>query len=305
MSVVSVQERHSAQPATADTGVLELRREFIVTIDAAAYDGHVQALSASGIPTYGTPWPVEVEGYTRPVCRKVTAGLSAPDASRTVYLVEAEYTNSRDYLGGGGGGTPESEDPPWEADPTYEYDYLAKQVAFEQTPNAPYEQVVNTVGDPFDPQPERTSYTRKITITRASESWSPTVAKAVQNTINAAAISINGESIDANTAHLLRWSARTAAWENPNTGTSTTYYEETIELEVASDGFELILRNQGYRVRPAVGADPVIAKDAGGQPVSAPVLLKEDGTIETDPDSAHYLSFQQYRIASWSPLSGI
>lgn len=305
MSVVSVQERHAKQPASADTGVLELRREFVVTLDAAAYDGHVQAITASGIPTYGTTWPVVVSGYTRPVCRKVTAGLIDPDKSRIVYLVEAEYTNSRDYLGGGGGGTPESETPPWDQDPTYEYDYIARQVAFEQTPNLPYEQVVNTVGDPFDPQPERTSYTRKITITRSSESWSPTQAASIHNTINQSAVSINGESIDAETAHLLRWAARTATWQNPNTGSSTTYYEETIEIEVDASGFELSIRNQGYRVLPAVGAEPVIAKDASGQPVSAPVLLKEDGTIETDPDNAHYLSFQQYRIASWSPLSGL
>lgn len=305
MSVISAEERHAKQPATADVKVLELRREWVVTIDAPAYDGAVQALAHSTIPVYGTPWPFAITGYVRPVVRKISSSLLDAEKSRVVYLVEVEYNNSRDYLGGGGSGTPNSEDPPWEDDPQYEYDYNSYQGPFEQEPNSPYEQVVNTVGDPFDPPPERTRYTRKITITRNTQAFSPADAKTLQNTVNEAAITINSESIDAECAHLLRWSARTSVWTNPTTGSETTYYEETIEIELDADGFELQLRNQGFRYRPAVGADPVVKTDASGQPVSVPVLLKEDGTIETDPDNAHYLSFQPYKITSWSNLSGI
>jgi hypothetical protein len=53
------------------------------------------------------------------------------------------------------------------------------------------------------------------------------------------------------------------------------------------------VRHEGLLVRPSTGADPKIAWDEGtNTPVTRPVLLKADGTRETDPDNAHWLFFQ-------------
>jgi hypothetical protein len=53
------------------------------------------------------------------------------------------------------------------------------------------------------------------------------------------------------------------------------------------------VRHEGFLVRDYAGDDPHIAWDEKTKtPVTKPILLKEDGTRETDPDSAYWLEFQ-------------
>ena len=53
------------------------------------------------------------------------------------------------------------------------------------------------------------------------------------------------------------------------------------------------VRHEGYLVRDAAGEDPHIAWDLKTKsPVTKPILLKEDGTRETNPDNAHWLEFE-------------
>lgn len=53
------------------------------------------------------------------------------------------------------------------------------------------------------------------------------------------------------------------------------------------------VRHEGLLVRAAPEEEPKIGWDTGSTtPITKPVLLKEDGTRETDPENAHWLFFQ-------------
>jgi hypothetical protein len=53
------------------------------------------------------------------------------------------------------------------------------------------------------------------------------------------------------------------------------------------------VRHEGFLVRDTAGAEPHIAWDLGTRtPVTKPILLKEDGTREPDPEAAVWLEFQ-------------
>ena len=52
-----------------------------------------------------------------------------------------------------------------------------------------------------------------------------------------------------------------------------------------------------------VGDEPERAKDRkNNQETSQPVLLKEDGTEEFDPENAHFLEFQIYQPLPYNAL---
>lgn len=61
-------------------------------------------------------------------------------------------------------------------------------------------------------------------------------------------------------------------------------------------------RHEGLYVRLTAGAEPKRALDDAGQDVVKPVLLKEDGTRETDPDNAHFFHTQVYGSLPYAAL---
>jgi hypothetical protein len=63
-------------------------------------------------------------------------------------------------------------------------------------------------------------------------------------------------------------------------------------------------RNEGlYEKVTIAGSDYILrAVDDAGAPVTKPVLLKEDGTRETDPDNAHFLFAQVYGSLPYNAL---
>jgi hypothetical protein len=60
------------------------------------------------------------------------------------------------------------------------------------------------------------------------------------------------------------------------------------------------VRHEGFRVK--VGSNIVHGKDAEGQPVSKPILLKSDGTEETNVSNANWLEFQIYQPLPYNAL---
>lgn len=57
--------------------------------------------------------------------------------------------------------------------------------------------------------------------------------------------------------------------------------------------------HEGFKVRPTAADEPMAAF-LNGAPVTKPVLLKADGTLETDPDNAHWLEFETTRELPYS-----
>ena len=60
--------------------------------------------------------------------------------------------------------------------------------------------------------------------------------------------------------------------------------------------------HQGYLVKDSTTGDIRHAVDDNEQPVTKPVLLKADGTRETDPANAHWLEFQRFNTLPFSSL---
>jgi hypothetical protein len=60
------------------------------------------------------------------------------------------------------------------------------------------------------------------------------------------------------------------------------------------------VRNEGFYIKD--GSRVVRAVDDNKSPRTKPVLLKADGTEETDPDAAHFLFFQVYGQMPYNSL---
>lgn len=65
------------------------------------------------------------------------------------------------------------------------------------------------------------------------------------------------------------------------------------------------VRHEGFQVRAVADGDIFHGKDSEGEFISRPVLLKEDGTVETDPENAHFLEFETVFALPYSDLGFI
>jgi hypothetical protein len=70
--------------------------------------------------------------------------------------------------------------------------------------------------------------------------------------------------------------------------TATIQFREPFRTTADKAWYKRV-RHEGLLVRPNPNESPVIAVDASKTPVTRPVLLKEDGTRETDPNNAYWL----------------
>lgn len=112
----------------------------------------------------------------------------------------------------------------------------------------------------------------------------------------------------AGTARLIRYNAKNAFYQDDQ-----SYWEVTGSIQFrlgirTSDekAWYKRVRHEGYYVKET---DPfssqqiiVQARDDNGKPVTRPVLLKADGTRETNPDNANWLEFQVYRSLPYNSL---
>lgn len=300
MSVVSVEEQVKEQEASVDGEVITAIRRFFVQIDAPASDGAMQAVLAAALPAYRAKFPSGFGSYVVPTVRTKTA-QPLDDNSRTLYAVTVNYSNEAP--------DPElirnaedTETLPWEEDPQFTYDVAEYPVAMENdfadTPVA----VLNSVGDPFDPPVESVVSRRRIVVTYNDQNNNAASCSPYVNTVNQNAKTINGEAFAAQTLRLIRWTSQPAVYTEPDGTSSVTYYQVTVEFEHNPDTWDLSVRDQGYRVRPSVGADPVLAVDADGQPKATPTLLNADGT-EASASSPHYITFKPYVRSDWAALN--
>lgn len=67
------------------------------------------------------------------------------------------------------------------------------------------------------------------------------------------------------------------------------------------------VRHEGFIVRETAGGPTFHGEDDGTPPnlISRPVLLKEDGTVETDPENAHFLEFETIFALPYADLGFI
>jgi hypothetical protein len=289
-------------PANVDGAITTCQRMFNVMLDTNPASGDdLRALYASGLPAKGDLHPVQVTGVSRPRAIKKTA--ENIDGNRSLWRVTVEYSNDPARIEK----TIAINDintAPWERLPRYSYDVADYQVAMEY--DAEGTPVVNTVGDKFDPPIPKSRKLQRIIINRASEDYNAATAAGLTDTINDREISIDNKGFGIGTVRLVKWSGEKTVWAD-ETGDESTYYEETIELEVAngdlkSDGetllnFDLEVANTGYRY--LVGGTPTRVPD-----VTTPVYLNEAGDDYQSGEitTPYYLTFKPFPVGDWEPL---
>lgn len=132
-------------------------------------------------------------------------------------------------------------------------------------------------------------------------------------TINVPAIStyLKSRSSDeflgwpAGTARLMEWSA-TNVFTNGVAGfwkvSATIQFREPYNTTPDKAWYKRV-RHEGLMVRATPGAEPEPATDLKTKTIATrPILLKEDGTRETDPESAFWLEFETTRALPYSAL---
>lgn len=297
MNLVSVKEVVPDR-ASEDSSAVDCSRQFVVEYDDPDATAPIKAMYESGIPARRSLYPVEISGVSRP---RVVSKKSAQyeKASRRLWLVTVEYSNARERVAQV---SPENDNDtaPWERDPKYSYDFESREVALEADYSDTPKPIVNVVGDKFDPPVAVEAATPRVIITRASQSYNPSNAALLINTVNAGSITIDGTSIPAGRARLLKWSAEKNEWADGG-GTSHEYYDETIEIALATDetnGFDIQVANTGYRY--LVDGNPVRVPNA-----TTPVFLSEDGTAYQSGSSItpNYIVFRPYKWQSWAAIN--
>lgn len=275
----------------------KVSRLFQVTFDSAAYSNPIAALVAPGIPARGDLYPATIEGMARPRAISLTSTLADP-SSRLIYNVEVEYSNAPEKESEGKA-EDNSDTPPWERAAKHSYDLneyeAALEVDFSDTPKP----VVNVVGDKFDPPVTRSKVMPRVVITRARQSFDQSIAVSLYNSTNSEVVTINGKEVAVDMARLVKWSAEPASWVDED-GVEHDYYEETIEIELATDstnGFKLQVANTGYRY--LVGGVPTLIPD-----ITTPAFLNVAGTgYQTGAAiTPNYLLFKVYESKSWAAL---
>jgi hypothetical protein len=286
-------------PTTASDNNTETKvsRLFQVTFDSVAYSNPIAALVADGIPARGDLYPATIAGMARP--RAISLNSTLADAnSRLIYNVEVEYSNAPEK-DSENNTEDNSETPPWERAAKHSYDFneyeAALEVDFSDTPKP----VVNGVGDKFDPPVTRQKVMPRVVITRARQNFDQSIAVTLYNSTNNAEVTINGKAVAIDMARLVKWSAEPASWADED-GVEHDYYEETIEIELATDttnGFKLQVANTGYRY--LVGGVPTLIPE-----ITTPAFLSADGTAYQSGGTItpNYLLFKVYESKSWAPL---
>jgi len=121
-------------------------------------------------------------------------------------------------------------------------------------------------------------------------------------TVNRYALSAYRRAVNSDT--FLGWPPGTARIiddqaEAQFTGGVITHWIVTVSIQfrvpyrtTAARAWWKRVRHEGYLVRDAAGDKPHIAWDGNKTPVTRKVLLKQNGTEETDPDNAFWKEFQ-------------
>jgi hypothetical protein len=295
-TVVTASEIIGTEGEQTETAVT-FTRVYLVTLSAADSAGQDIALTATGLPAIGDAWPRAVAGRATPTVRTKKARLHDRN-SRLIWQVEIEYSNEAKS---GGGSSSESDLAPWLRTPTYRSAPSNYEVALEQDYSTPARLVRNSLGDAFDPVPTTVKANRMLTISRARLTWSESTAQSLQNTINSAPVTVRGTAYAAGALRLVNWSAESAEWTNDG-GATIPYYEEVIEIEVATgaDGHTLKILDQGYSYKTGDGNTARFTNDDG---TTAPEPMLLDGAgFPGSSASPVFLPFQQYPKASWTPL---
>lgn len=260
------------------TGSSDAQRVFnVVSLNGSG--SSVGAKLAPGIPRIGFAHPDNF--YLR--CRSVDCNRRSP----IMYEVTANYFAD----------TQDPENSPLNEPPKITFSTITSDEEIDEdidgnplvTVNGePYEGITMSVED------------LSMTITRNLPTFNPTSIYTYVNKVNS--------------AQFFNFPAGTVRCVDINASQATA--EQNFEYWVASVTFQMReplrvppqkawwkrVLHQGYIVKDRDG-NPVTASTINGQDVTKPILLKDDGTPETDPEQGTWRTFQIYGTADFNQMN--
>ncbi len=270
----------SAESPDGKQRILNMQKAFTVTL--AASDPLEVCYQASGLPLVNDPYP----GTFFVICRN----LSPQRVSPIMAIVTASYSGE---IGPG-----DETSSPVDNEVIVSWRNATTDEAIDQDWNG--KAIVTKNNEPIDGITERIA---------------DQVATIERNflTINMYAIRAYLKSV--NSDEFLGWPAGTARLMEYNASNIITngvagFWKVSVTVQfrepyntTADKAWYKRVRHEGYLVRDNAGETPHIAWDERTKtPVTKPILLKENGTRETDPDSAFWLEFQTVDSLPYSAL---
>ena len=307
MSVIRVWPKWEGRGGTTDEkGVRTLKRRWGVETDSDATDVPevIDAVVAYD-PTAAlyAPHP----NWLPALCRSLSA---EPNGSGRVWTVDAVYSSAVFAASGDGSGdasnpsTPsaalDNSTPANERAPTIS---ITRKEITEPLETATGQRLINTVGDPFDPQPEvmRSHHliTWKFFRTPAQLDW--TNRDKWLDSVNTDAVNILGKSYAARKLRCVEYTVE-SVWETSAAGLAY-YFALTVQAEYAPSGWSPQVLNTGRQQLDSTGAKVAIV-DKAGQPVAEPVPLDELGQPVASGGTYYYLPAEGYSAYDWRGTDG-
>jgi hypothetical protein len=269
----------STESPDGRTVIVNRSRAFTCTLSPS--DPIDIANTAPGLPLVNSIYP----GTFFVVCRKLTITRLAPALAMIV----------ADYSGEVG---PNESGSPIDSEVVITWRGAITDEAIDQDING--KPIVTQCGEPIDGITERI----------------PDMVATIERnfiTINVPAISayLKSRSSDqflgwpAGTARLMEWSASNV-FVNGVAGfwkvSATIQFREPYNTTPAKAWYKRV-RHEGLMVRATAGAQPQPAFDLKTKSIATrPILLKQDGTRETNPENAFWLEFETTRALPYSAL---
>lgn len=278
MAVVNVKKMWSVSSGDRDTTGRSITEGWTVLFDTPANASTYKAGTAPGIPVRGESHSEDI--YLRAKRRRVRA-LSP-------FLYQVEWT----YEMPASTSLHEDGQDPLDQPTQYERETVVTQDVM--TRDAEGKIVADTNGREFDPPIMDDIYDTALTLTKNYAAFSEATANAYSGAINSDTFNGNPPG----TCKILGISARRV------TEGDLLYWNVSVRIgvrtpkvpgETADKVWYRRVLNQGFYYRNAPTDAPsaaVRAKDPEGNPSVKPVLLKEDGTLQTDLNNPHWLYFR-------------
>jgi len=270
----------SAESPDGKQRILTMQRAFTVTLDAS--DPLEVCYTAAGLPLVNDPYP----GTFFVICRN----LSPQRVSPIMAIVTASYSGEI--------GPTDASSSPVDNVAVISWRNATTDEAIDQDWNG--KAIVTKNNEPIDGVTERIA-DQVATIERNFVSINMYAIRAYLKSSN----SDTFLGWPAGTARLMEYSA-----SNQITDGAAGFWKVSATVQfrepyntTADKAWYKRLRHEGYLVRDTAGDEPHIAWDEKTKtPVTKPILLKADGTRETDPDNAHWLEFQTLDSLPYSAL---
>lgn len=279
-------------------------RIYIVRLSGSGACPEATALTATGIPSVYSVYPITIAGAPRLLCREVR--VEQPNESdTTLFIVTASYDNAqktRDKAAKREAESPAT--PPWESESNRDYSYspVRYEVALEVDKSTPPVPILNTAGEPFE-SPALAEHFRTVVKSRWSVETFDMGNFDKIGKLNDDQITINGKDYNQESARLINLDVEKKYWEQTDSNTSVTtylaYYDVSSEIEVAptAEDWRLKIVSTGYK--QLVGGLLITDKTATGEENTSLMLLDENGLKTNTP----YV--QEFTIIETADFAGV